>query len=78
MCCEKRCNHFCGCLNKQATGSIDLVSPVLCAHERLLLPIADKLAARLFKKRNALFLQKHYNDYYPIVSLVEDLKNSRI
>ena len=73
---RKRCNHFCGCLNKQATGSVDLVSPVLCAHERLLLPIADKLAERLFKKRNAMFLQKHYNDNYPIVSLVEDLKGA--
>ena len=71
---RKRCNHYCGCLNKQATGSIDLVSPVLCAHERLLLPIADKLAERLFKKRNAMFIQKHYNEYYPIVSLVEDMK----
>ncbi len=67
-----RCNHTCGCLNRQATGSIDLVSPVLCAHERLLLPIADRLAGRLYRKRNAMFIQKHYNDFYPIVSLVED------
>ncbi|HHX75623.1 MAG TPA: SPASM domain-containing protein [Firmicutes bacterium] len=75
---RKRCNHYCGCLNKQATGSIDLVSPVLCAHERLLLPLADKLAERLFQKRSAMFLQKHYNDYFPLVSLVEDLQKSHI
>ena len=67
-----RCNHYCGCLNRQATGSIDLVSPVQCAHERLLLPIADKLAARLYRRRSAMFIQKHYNDFYPLVSLVED------
>jgi uncharacterized protein len=68
-----RCNHYCGCLNKQATGSIDRVSPVLCAHERTILPIADKIAGRLYKKRNAMFIQKHYNEFYPIVSMVEDL-----
>ena len=67
-----RCNHFCGCLNRQATGDIRRISPVLCAHERLLIPIADRLGERLFKKRSALFVQKHYNDYYPLVSLAED------
>lgn len=67
-----RCNHWCGCLNRQATGSIDLVSPVLCAHERLLLPIADRLAEKLYRKRNAMFIQKQYNEFYPIVSMVED------
>jgi uncharacterized protein len=67
-----RCNHYCGCLNRQATGRIDQVSPLLCAHERIILPIADELATRLFKKRNALFIQKHYNEMYPLISLVED------
>jgi uncharacterized protein len=72
---RKRCNHHCGCLNKQATGSIETVSPVLCAHERLLLPIADKLAEKLYRKRNAMFIQKHYNDMFPLVSLIEDKEN---
>ena len=70
-----RCNHYCACLNKQATGSIDAVSPVLCAHERIILPIADKLAERLYKERNALFIQKQYNDFYPLISLAEDKGN---
>lgn len=69
---RKRCNHYCGCMNKQSTGSIDKVSPVLCAHERLLLPIADKLAEKLFKKRNGMFIQKHYNDMFPVLSMIED------
>ena len=69
---RKRCNHYCGCMNKQTTGSIDKVSPILCSHERLLLPIADKLAERLYKKRNAMFIQKHYNDMFPMLSLIED------
>jgi len=69
---RSRCNHYCACLNKQTTGSIDEVSPVLCAHERIILPIADRVASRLYKEKNPLFIQKHYNDFYPIVSMVED------
>jgi uncharacterized protein len=69
---RERCNHFCGCLNKQATGSIRQVSPALCAHERIVLPIADRLAARLFKKKSALFIQKQYNELFPLISLAED------
>ena len=44
--------------------------------ERILLPIADSLAEKLFKKRSAMFIQKHYNDLYPLVSLIEDGKNT--
>lgn len=69
---SKRCNHYCGCLNKQTTGSINKVSPVLCAHERMVLPIADKLAEKLYKKRNGIFIHKHYNDLYPLISYLED------
>jgi uncharacterized protein len=69
---RSRCNHYCGCLNKQATGRIDLVSPMLCAHERTIIPIADKLAARLYKRKDPMFIQKHYNEMFPLVSLVED------
>ncbi|XHR28032.1 MAG: radical SAM protein [Chthoniobacteraceae bacterium] len=72
-----RCNHFCGCLNRQATGDIQRVSPVLCAHERIVLPIADRLAERLYKQRSALFIQKHYNDYFPLLSLAEDQEVGR-
>jgi uncharacterized protein len=71
---RKRCNHYCGCMNRQATGCLDKVSPVLCAHERLLLPIADRLAEKLYKKRNAMFIQKHYNEMFPVLSLIEDKK----
>lgn len=74
---RERCNHFCGCLNRQATGSIEQVSPALCAHERTVLPIADRLAERLFRGRSALFIQKHYNELYPLISLVEDTARQR-
>ena len=67
-----RCNHYCACLNRQATGSIDQISPMLCAHERIVLPIADRLAERLYKRGSALFIQKQYNEFYPLASLAED------
>lgn len=69
---RERCNHTCGCLNRQATGSIHKVSPLLCAHERMLIPIADRLAEKLFKKRSAMFIQKQYNELFPLISLAED------
>jgi len=69
---KERCNHYCGCINKAATGSLKKVSPMLCEHERMLLPIADRLANKLFKKQNPIFIQKFYNDMYPFISLIED------
>ena len=74
---RERCNHYCGCLNKQATGRIDTVSPVLCAHEQAIMPIADRLAERLFAKRSPMFIQKHYNEMFPLISLVEDRTSAR-
>ncbi len=72
-----RCNHTCGCLNWQATGSIERVSPVLCRHERILLPIADRVGARLYRSRAPLFLRKHYNAAHPVLSLLEDAAGTR-
>jgi radical SAM additional 4Fe4S-binding domain len=72
-----RCNHYCGCMNKQTTGSLNKVSPVQCSHERILLPIVDNMAERLFKKRNAMFIQKHYNEMYPLISLIEDKSKNK-
>ena len=67
-----RCNNTCGCLNWQATGTINQVSPVLCRYEQMMMPIADRVAERLYRKRDPIFLHKHYNAAYPILSLLED------
>lgn len=69
---RERCNHFCGCLSRQTTGDIGEVSPILCAHERMTLRIADRLAGRLFHQKSPMFVQKHYNELFPLVSLAED------
>ena len=44
--------------------------------ERMLFPIADRLAARLYRARNALFLHRHYNPAFPVLSFLEDLGGS--
>lgn len=69
-----RCNNKCGCLNISTTGTIDVVPPFHCEHERFLVPFADRLAETLYRERNALFLQRHYNPAYPIASILEDLQ----
>jgi uncharacterized protein len=37
---------------------------------------ADSVAEKLYKRRSGLFLHKHYNEAYPLVSLVEDANSS--
>ena len=69
---RNRCNNSCGCLNWQATGSINEISPVLCRYEQMVLPIADRVGRRLYGERNALFLHKHYNAAYPVLSVIEE------
>jgi uncharacterized protein len=69
---RERCNNSCGCLNWQTTGTVNRVSPVLCRFEQMLVPIADRVGKQLYRERNALFLHKHYNAAYPVLSLIED------
>ena len=50
-----RCRHHCACLNFGLTGDMHTVAPVQCEHERILIPIADDLAARLYANNSARF-----------------------
>ena len=68
-----RCNNKCGCLNVSTTGSLDAVPPFFCEHERFLIPFVDNLAEKLYAERNALFIQRHYNPAFPVMSILEDL-----
>jgi len=74
---QARCNHTCGCLNWQTAGALDRVSPVLCRHEQMLLPIADRVGRILYRRRDAVFLHKHYNSAFPVLSLLEDAGRER-
>lgn len=69
---RRRCHNTCGCLNWQTTGSVAGISPVLCRHEQMIIPIADRAGEILYRERNPLFLHKHYNAAYPVLSFLED------
>lgn len=68
----KRCNSMCSCDNYQATGNPATPSAFMCEHERMLIPLADKVASQLWRERNDLFINKHYNNAYPLMSYMED------
>ena len=57
-----RCRHHCACLNFSLTGHMHEVAPVQCEHERILIPIADELAARLYEKKSERFLRYYGTD----------------
>ncbi|MDP8206212.1 MAG: radical SAM protein [Candidatus Electryonea clarkiae] len=69
---DGRCANFCGCVNWQATGNVDQVPPIICEHERMLMPIADRLANRLWKRNSSLFKRKFYQKIFPFSSYIED------
>ncbi len=68
---ESRCSKWCSCINYMTTGSIEKASPILCYNEQILIEIVDKTADRLWKKRSNMFIHKHYNPDYAIISHYE-------
>lgn len=68
-----RCSHWCRCISYQATGSAEEVSPVFCAHEKMLFRIVDKMAGQLFSRAFPRFIHKHYNQEYAFLAAIEDL-----
>jgi uncharacterized protein len=71
-----RCHNKCGCLNMQVTGDPGRVPPILCEHERLIFPIVDRVAEKLYARRDPLFIQRHYNPLFPVLSFLEDIAGS--
>ncbi|MCL2555768.1 MAG: radical SAM protein [Firmicutes bacterium] len=67
-----RCNYMYSNLGFDGNNFYSDIFPTQCAHEQMLTPIADSLAQKLYKKRNALFIHKHYNDFYSVISKAED------
>lgn len=72
-----RCNNTCGCLNWQTTRDLNTISPVLCRYEQMLMKTSDRIGEKLYRERNPQFLQKHYNEAYPYLSLIEDLEKEQ-
>ena len=75
---NQRCNNNCSCINKLSTGRIDKISPILCSHRQALIPIADRLAEKLYKKKVPMFIQKFYNDTLPLITNNANTSNKHI
>jgi uncharacterized protein len=57
---DGRCANECACEHYSATGRIDTPAPALCEHERVMVPIADRVGNTLWRERNPVFMQKLY------------------
>jgi uncharacterized protein len=62
---DGRCANECACEHYSATGRIDTPAPALCEHERVMVPIADRVGNTLWREKNPVFMQK----LYPLVQL---------
>jgi len=67
-----RCNFAHDSLVATEKGIATQVPPMQCANEQIITPIADFVASELYNEGSAMFMHKHYNELYPIMSLVED------
>ena len=45
----KRCTNSCGCANRMNTGNENVVSPLQCSYERMLIEISDRLGEELYQ-----------------------------
>jgi len=68
---KSRCSSWCACINFMSTGTVTEASPIVCHQEQVLLPIVDEVAKRLWRRRNTLFMHKHYNDLYPVFEYLD-------
>ncbi len=68
---ESRCSKWCSCINYMSTGTVEKASHIVCHNEKLLIKIVEKTAYRLWKKSNNMFVHKHYNPDYAIISHIE-------
>ncbi len=57
---DGRCANECACEHYSATGRIDTPAPALCEHERVMVPIADRVGNMLWREQNPVFLKKLY------------------
>lgn len=69
-----RCANYCGCVNWRATGDMLTVPPIVCEHERMLMPIVDTMANRLWKRGVRRFKEKFYDPLWSMSSFVEDCR----
>ncbi len=57
---RERCASRCSCANREMTGDPLMPGEVLCWHERMSIPIADRVANTLFAESNLAFMTRFY------------------
>jgi uncharacterized protein len=57
---KDRCMNWCSCINVATTGAINRVDGIVCFHERMAIPVADRVGAALYAESNPAFLAKFY------------------
>jgi len=65
---RERCASRCGCANREMTGDPRLPGELLCWHERMSIPIADRAANILFAESNPAFMSRFYGIQDPKAS----------
>jgi uncharacterized protein len=70
---RERCGSTCACLNLRTAGSARGVSALLCEHERMVTLAADRIGARLWRRRNRAFLRRQYDPHHHVLSAIESL-----
>jgi len=57
---KERCMSSCACVNREETGEVGVVGGLTCWHEQMATRIADRIAARLYRKKNRSLLRVIY------------------
>ena len=55
-----RCFNWCSCANYLGTQQLNQIPDALCQYEKIIIPIADNVATKLFETQNKTFINKFY------------------
>jgi uncharacterized protein len=68
-----RCTSHCDCVNLRVAGVPNRPTRAVCLTEQTTLRAVDRVAARLFGRRDRGFLVRHYSESYSMLTAVEKL-----
>jgi uncharacterized protein len=55
-----RCRNWCSCVNYALTGQFGQPGDIICFHEQMVIPLADRVASRLFAECSKTFMDTFY------------------
>lgn len=68
-----RCNNTCACVNLRGTDSAKSPSQTVCSAEQVTILAVDKVARRLFRKKNPEFILRQYSCSFHALTTIERL-----